>query len=376
MAKRNPKGTYDGVLPLAGEPRSINDALAAAFAAVRASGIVALHDVSSLAQGWEDAAQLAETTEPKPRGAVFWHGQDKERALREGLQLTFGAIVADRESPEADALARPIGIEVARALAVAGVPFAWDGTTAQRITVLPFAWNVMLSEAKRVDALRRAVAAYVALDGVHLDVFTALAREGASCAADVDALIGRKPPADVLFAGLAVTRDANTFKKLLAAVDVIPTSVFLNMAATRRDDDVESVRAIVARCTDPKLRDTRDAQGRTALHFAAERGDSSWVTVLLEAGFDPNARDARDKTPRDLSFAGTSLGHGRVRRMLDALTAPPPPPAAPPAGPEGKRVGHPKFGEGTILKSDGEKLTVKFDDGAERTLLARVLAPV
>jgi hypothetical protein len=36
-------------------------------------------------------------------------------------------------------------------------------------------------------------------------------------------------------------------------------------------------------------------------------------------------------------------------------------------------VTHVKFGPGKIEKRDGDKVTVKFDDGSERTLVARVL---
>jgi hypothetical protein len=48
--------------------------------------------------------------------------------------------------------------------------------------------------------------------------------------------------------------------------------------------------------------------------------------------------------------------------------------AAPASAPE--RVEHSKFGAGVVLERvEGEKVRVRFDDGSERTLLARVLSP-
>ncbi|MFT4564618.1 MAG: hypothetical protein ACI9BW_004387 [Gammaproteobacteria bacterium] len=35
---------------------------------------------------------------------------------------------------------------------------------------------------------------------------------------------------------------------------------------------------------------TVDGEGRTCLHFAAERGDLDWLSMLLELGVDPNAQ--------------------------------------------------------------------------------------
>ncbi len=47
-----------------------------------------------------------------------------------------------------------------------------------------------------------------------------------------------------------------------------------------------------------------------------------------------------------------------------------------PAPAAAKRVGHTKFGPGTVLRELGGKVEVQFDDGCTRTLLARVLQPL
>jgi len=44
----------------------------------------------------------------------------------------------------------------------------------------------------------------------------------------------------------------------------------------------------------------QDDSGRTALHYAAEAGDSSGVRLLLRAGADPDLKDLNGQTPRSL----------------------------------------------------------------------------
>ena len=43
-----------------------------------------------------------------------------------------------------------------------------------------------------------------------------------------------------------------------------------------------------------------DTNGMTALHYACAAGTHNIIRRLLEAGIDPNAKDTRDRTPRDL----------------------------------------------------------------------------
>src|SRR5690606_3310243 len=61
--------------------------------------------------------------------------------------------------------------------------------------------------------------------------------------------------------------------------------------------------------------DTRDRDGRTALHVAAANGHADLVAALLDAGADVQARDARGMTPLLAAARG-----GRVS-AFDALLA-------------------------------------------------------
>jgi truncated hemoglobin YjbI len=67
------------------------------------------------------------------------------------------------------------------------------------------------------------------------------------------------------------------------------------MLATRKPALLDYVRAAVH--ADPALIDDRTYGGRTLLHDAAAAGDPDSVTLLLELGADPNARDRGDHTP-------------------------------------------------------------------------------
>ncbi|HEX8172060.1 MAG TPA: ankyrin repeat domain-containing protein [Thermoanaerobaculia bacterium] len=88
-----------------------------------------------------------------------------------------------------------------------------------------------------------------------------------------------------------------------------------------RARDRERVRAILA--SDPAAVHARNDDGATALHYAAELGDRECVELLLDAGADLNARDARfGATP-----AGWAIEYLRMRGALlgteieDALDA-------------------------------------------------------
>jgi len=79
-------------------------------------------------------------------------------------------------------------------------------------------------------------------------------------------------------------------------------------AVRRRDHD--RVRELLAE--DAALVHARDDDGATALHYAAEAGDSALANVLLDAGADINARDARfNATP-----AGWAIEYLRARGAL------------------------------------------------------------
>jgi ankyrin repeat protein len=54
--------------------------------------------------------------------------------------------------------------------------------------------------------------------------------------------------------------------------------------------------------------DERDAQGRTPLLLATQRGDVDCARRLLAAGADPDARDDAGSTPRAAAAQGGSAG--------------------------------------------------------------------
>jgi hypothetical protein len=152
-----------------------------------------------------------------------------------------------------------------------------------------------------------------------------------------------------------------------AGVDEPNAEGWTGLQLAARIGDVEAARLLLAHRANigAKLPD-----GKTPLHVAAEHGKLELVKLLVEAGADASAM-AKGKTPRALAY-GT---HEQVARFLEPHTkvaAPAPAPVAPFAG--GSAVQHVKFGVGTVVAREGDKLRVKFDD-AERVLVARVLTP-
>jgi hypothetical protein len=77
--------------------------------------------------------------------------------------------------------------------------------------------------------------------------------------------------------------------------------------------DAEGVRALLA--ANPDLVNARDANGATALHYAAFHGHRAIVDLLCAAGAELNARDARhDATP-----TGWAIHYLRERGGLLAI---------------------------------------------------------
>lgn len=113
-----------------------NDAIDAAFEELEARGIIALQDAgNTMSDGWSDASSRAKAREGS-RGAVFYHGQDTERAVEGlGLYLAFGAYA------EGDDASVAIGREACEVLRRHGVHVEWDGTVAARIRIPPFEWR-------------------------------------------------------------------------------------------------------------------------------------------------------------------------------------------------------------------------------------------
>ena len=59
--------------------------------------------------------------------------------------------------------------------------------------------------------------------------------------------------------------------------------------------------------------ESRDAEGRTALHAASWQGDVDAVGLLLRRGADPNAQDTEGRTPL---HSVAWRGHAEVGRLL------------------------------------------------------------
>jgi hypothetical protein len=114
-----------------------NDRLEAAFDELTDSGIVALENAGyTLSDGWEDCEDDAEARRAngeEVRGAVFFHGQDVERAVDgQGLLLGFGAFGGD---------AAEIAREVVEVLGKYDLAATWAGGPKQRIAIPPFEWR-------------------------------------------------------------------------------------------------------------------------------------------------------------------------------------------------------------------------------------------
>jgi hypothetical protein len=123
-------------------PRTDNDRLDDAFADLSARDIVTGQAVGLTVQ--EGAALMDQAVVEMtggdvgrlPRGSVYYHRQDLERALEGGgLSLAFTSY-AEHEGATAD-----IGREVVHVLAHHGLSTRWDGTREQRIVVTPMRWQ-------------------------------------------------------------------------------------------------------------------------------------------------------------------------------------------------------------------------------------------
>jgi ankyrin repeat protein len=80
--------------------------------------------------------------------------------------------------------------------------------------------------------------------------------------------------------------------------------------------DVDEVAAVLS--MDNRLARATDAEGRTPLHLAAERGHLSTVDTLLHNNADPNARDGAGRTALTLA---ESAGHRAIAERLRAAGA-------------------------------------------------------
>ncbi len=80
--------------------------------------------------------------------------------------------------------------------------------------------------------------------------------------------------------------------------------------------DMDEVAAVLS--MDNRLARATDADGRTPLHLAAERGHVATVETLLHNNADPNTRDRGGRTALALA---ESAGHRAVAERLRAAGA-------------------------------------------------------
>jgi 26S proteasome non-ATPase regulatory subunit 10 len=62
--------------------------------------------------------------------------------------------------------------------------------------------------------------------------------------------------------------------------------------------------------------------GRTALHFAASRGNDTCVTALLPHAITANIRDKRDNVGCTPLYSALLAGHNDTARIIDPAAAP------------------------------------------------------
>ncbi|RIY01432.1 DUF3168 domain-containing protein [Aureimonas flava] len=115
------------------------DRLVAAFDALTATGIVALHRAGytrsdGISDAWEVYHQGREEG-VEARGFAFYHGQDVEAVGDGGLYLAFGAF------DERDEMARRIGGEIVSAVEAQGLGTRWEGDVDTRILIWPIDWR-------------------------------------------------------------------------------------------------------------------------------------------------------------------------------------------------------------------------------------------
>ncbi len=120
--------------------KTTNDHIDAAFAELEAShGIVALQNAGyTQSDGWSDVHEFRGRVDDA-WGAVFFHGQDVERGVRDqGLMLAFGAFVqGDQHEPQSIRVAKT----ACDVLEKHGVATEWNGTLQTRPTIKPFTWQ-------------------------------------------------------------------------------------------------------------------------------------------------------------------------------------------------------------------------------------------
>jgi Meckel syndrome type 1 protein len=120
-----------------------------------------------------------------------------------------------------------------------------------------------------------------------------------------DAVVGSAaPPAAPAAALNGVTAGAGAPTAQFGAIAGRASGVMDPAAQLRRAADMGDVPALQALLNKQPAIDARDSGGRSALMLATLRGRAEAVDVLLSAGADPNAADARGTTPLQAALAG------------------------------------------------------------------------
>jgi hypothetical protein len=117
------------------------DRLDRAFDAIAQRGIIALQNAGyTQSDGYEEVQQAYGDVEDEDRiiGYCFYHGQDLERAVRNGgLYVAFGPAEPEEEETQGPVIGRIVCEELQRA----GLEVQWDGTFKQRIYLPKIRWQ-------------------------------------------------------------------------------------------------------------------------------------------------------------------------------------------------------------------------------------------
>jgi hypothetical protein len=114
------------------------DRLAAAFTALEAAGILALHNAgTTTSDAHSDAWDLiGRDAKGAWRGFAFYHGQDVERAISSGaLYIGFDAVA------EGSAAKQAVGAAIVAALKAKGFAPEWNGDPETRLNVPGIVWQ-------------------------------------------------------------------------------------------------------------------------------------------------------------------------------------------------------------------------------------------
>jgi len=129
----------------------------------------------------------------------------------------------------------------------------------------------------------------------------------------VQSMLGREP-------ALASSRDADGTSLVLLACTGGHRRVLDALLAAGADLDVFDAAALghvnqleILLGLDPTLATATTPAGTTPLHLAARFGHAGASRRLLDAGAEPDARDASGQTAADLAVAG---GHAELAAML------------------------------------------------------------